>query len=90
MDGSVKMKLDEGKTKSVKTGKGVRQGCGLSPILFKLRSKYLKKEAFERFGDFKIGGQVTRFVKYADDVQLLGKEKSVLQELIERLIEMGR
>ena len=87
---SVKMKLDEGETKSVEIGRGVRQGCCLSPILFKLHGEYLKKEDLERFGDFKIGGQVIRTVKCADDVELLAKEKSVLQGVIERLTEMGR
>jgi hypothetical protein len=86
---SVKMKLDEGETKGVKIGRGVRQGCCLSPILFKLHGEYLKKEALEGFGDFKIGGQVIRTVKYADDVELLAKEKSVLLGVIEWLIEMG-
>jgi uncharacterized protein YkuJ len=62
----------------------------LSPILFKLHGEYLKKEALEGFRDFKIGGQVILTMKYADDVELLAKEKSVLLGVIERLFEMGR
>ena len=62
----------------------------MSPILFKLHSEYFTNEAFERFGDFKIGGQAVRTVKYADDDVLLAKEKAVLQGVIERLVEMGR
>ena len=34
--------------------------------------------------------QVIRTVKYADDVMLLAKEKTLLQEMIDRLIEIGR
>jgi len=56
---SVKLKLYQGKTRSVKSGR-VGQGCRLSPILFNLYSEYLTKEAIERFEDFKIGGQVIR------------------------------
>jgi hypothetical protein len=37
MGQSVKVRLDQGDTRSVKAGKGVRQGCCLSPILFNLR-----------------------------------------------------
>jgi hypothetical protein len=48
------------------------------------------KEALEGFGDFKIGGQVIRTVKYADDLVLLAKEETVLQSMIDRLIEIGR
>jgi hypothetical protein len=54
-----------------------------------LYSEYLNKEAVERFGDFKIG-QVIRTLKYADDLVLLAKEETVLQGVIDRLIEIGR
>jgi hypothetical protein len=75
---SVKIRLHQGETRSVKIGRGVRQGCCLSPILFNLYSEYLTKEALEVFGDFKIGGQVIRIVKYADDLVLLAREEKVL------------
>jgi len=44
---SVKVRLNRGETRSVKTGRGVRQGCCLSPILFNLYSECLTKEALE-------------------------------------------
>jgi hypothetical protein len=53
MEQSVKTRLDQGETRSVKIGRGVRQGCYLLPIVFNLYSKYLTKEALEGFGDFK-------------------------------------
>jgi len=53
---SVKVRLDRGETRSVKTGRGVRQECCLSPILFKLYNECLTKEILEGFGDSKIGG----------------------------------
>jgi hypothetical protein len=65
--------------RSVKTGRGVRQRCCLSQVLFNLCNEYLTKEAVERFGDFKMGGQVIRTVKYADDLALQAKEEMVLQ-----------
>jgi len=71
---SVKVRLNRGETRSVKTGRGVRQGCCLSPILFNLYSEYLTKEDLEGLGDFKIGGQIIHTVKYADDLVLLAKE----------------
>jgi hypothetical protein len=90
MDQSVKQKLDEGETRRVKTGRGVRQGLCLLPILFILYSKYLTKEGLEGFGDFKIRGQVIHTVKYANDLVLLAKEEAVLQGMIERIIGIGR
>jgi len=80
MDQRVKVRLDRGETRSVKTGSGVRQGCCLSPILFNLYSECLTKETLEGFGDFKIGGKIIHTVKYADDLVLLAKEGKVLQE----------
>jgi hypothetical protein len=45
MDQSVKLKLDQEEARSVTTGRRVIQGCCLSPVLFKLGSEYLAKEA---------------------------------------------
>jgi hypothetical protein len=58
MTQSVKVGLNRGETRIVKTGRRVRQGCCLSPVLFNLYSECLIKEALEGFGDFKIGGQI--------------------------------
>jgi len=74
----------------VKFGRGVRQGCYLSPILFNLCSECLTEEALKGFGDFKIGGQIIHIVKYADDLVLLAKEENVLQDVTDKLIEIGR
>jgi hypothetical protein len=90
MEQSVKIRLDQGETRSVKIGRGVRQGCCLLLILFNLYSEYLTKEAHEGFRDFKIGGQVIHTVKYAADLVLLASEEKVLQGMIDRHIEIGR
>ena len=54
MEQKVKVLLDRGETRSVKIGRGVRQGCCLSPILFNLNSECLTKEALDGLGDFKV------------------------------------
>ena len=58
----------------------------MSPILVDLYSMYDTKETLEGFGDFRIGEQVIRTVKYADGLVLQVKEETVLQFMIARLI----
>ena len=62
----------------------------MSPILFNLNSEYLTKEALEGLGDFKIGGKIIHTVKYAYELVLLAKEEMVLQDMIDKVIEIGR
>ena len=62
----------------------------MSPILFNLCKQCLTKKALEGFGDFRIGGKFIHTVKYADDLVLLAKEEKVLQDMIDKLTEIGR
>ena len=90
MDQRVKVRLGRGETRSVQIGRGVRQGCCLSPDLFNLYSEYLAKEALDGFGDFNIRGQIIQTVKYADELVIMAKEETVLQGMIDKLTEIGR
>ena len=84
-----KVRLDRGETRSIQIGRGVRQGCCLSPILFNLYSECLTKEALDGLRDFNIGGQIIQTVKYADDLVLMAEEETVLHGMIDKLIEIG-
>ena len=53
-------------------------------------SEYLTEDILEGFGELDIRGQVIRTVKYAGNLMLLAKEETVLQGMIESLIEIGR
>jgi len=58
-----------------------------SPAVFKSS----KQKAWKSLvGHFKIGGQVIRTLKYADDHVILAKKQTVLQGVIDRLIETGK
>jgi len=62
----------------------------LSPILFNLYSEYLTNEALDGLGDFSIVRQIIQALKYADDLVLMAKEVTVLQGMIEKIIEIER
>ena len=62
----------------------------MSPILFNLYSECLTKEALEGSGDFKIGGKLIHTVKYADDLVFWLKKKRLIQDMTDKLTEIGR
>jgi hypothetical protein len=74
----------------VTIGRRVRRGCCSSPIPFNLHSEGLTKGARAALGDFKMAGQVVGTVQYASDLVVLVREETVLQGMIERLIESGQ
>jgi len=90
MDQRVKVRLDRPDTRSVQIGRGVRQGCCLSPTLFNLYSKCITKEALDELRDLNIGRQIIQTVKYVGDLVLLAKEETVLQGMTDKLTEIGR
>ena len=90
IDRNIKIELDLGGTRSVKTGRGVRQRRCFPAILFNLYSKYLIKETLESFVYLKAEDKQFRIVKYAVDLVLLVMEESLLQAMTEGLIEIGR
>ena len=47
IDQRVKVRLNQGETRCVQIGRGVRQECCLSPIMFKLYSECITKVAME-------------------------------------------
>ena len=68
----VRKQLDMDMTDWFQTGKGVRQGCILSPSLFKLYVEYIMRNAGldEAQTGIKIDGRNINNSRYADDTTL--------------------
>ena len=67
-------------------GKGVRQGCVLSPQLFNVYTELIMREALGGFtGTVSLGGKICTNLRYADDVPLLAGSMEELQRLLDRV-----
>jgi hypothetical protein len=83
----LKVQMDQGEIRDVKTGRRVAQGHCTSPISFNLYSGYLSKKAPE---GLRTGAPIINTVKYADDLVLLAKKGTILQGMTDRPVEFER
>ena len=70
-------------------GKGVHQGCILSPCLFNLHTEYITRNAGvdEAQGRIKIAGRNIDNLRYADDTTLMAESKEELKSLLMKVKE---
>ena len=73
----------------VKIGKGVQQGCILSPCIFNLNTKYIMWNAGldESQTGIKIAGRNINNLRYADDNTLMAESEEELKSLLMRVKE---
>ena len=65
-------------------GKGVHQGCILSPCLFNLHAEYIMRNAGlkEAQAGIKIAGRNINNLRYADDTSLMAESEEELKSLL--------
>ena len=70
-------------------GKGIRQGCVLSPCLFNLYAEYIMRNSGleEAQAGIKITGRNTNKLRYADDTTVLTESEEQLKSLLMKVKE---
>ena len=80
------VRVDGDLSRNFKVGKGVRQGCILSPMLFNIYAEWIIRMATENWrGGVTIGGERISNLRYADDTILLASTEEKLSELLGRV-----
>ena len=73
------VRTGHGTTEWFQIGKGVRQGCILSPCLFNLYTEYIMRNTGldEEQAGFKIARRNLNNLRYADDTTLMAESQKV-------------
>src|SRR5438034_2009761 len=67
-------------------GRGVRQGCSLSPLLFNIYAEAMMVEAMEGIEEgIKVGGKLIKDVRFADDQGMIAKSEAGHQRIMDGL-----
>ena len=74
------------------TGKGVHQGCILSPCLFNFYAEYIMRNAGleEAQAGIKISGRNINNLRYADDTTLMAESEEELKRLLMKVKEESK
>ena len=83
------VRTGHGTTDWFQIGKGVCQGCILSPCLFNLYAKYIMRNAGweEAQAGIKIARRNINNLRYADDTTLMGESEEELKSLLMKVKE---
>ena len=86
------VRTGHGTTDWFKIGKGVRQGCILSPCLFNFYAEYIMRNAGleETQAGIKISGRNINNLRYADDTTLTAESEEELKTLLMRVKEESK
>ena len=83
------VRTGHGTTDWFQVGKGVHQGCILSPCLFNLYAEYIMRNAGleEAQAEIKIAGRNINNLRYADDTTLMVESEEELKSLLMKVKE---
>ena len=88
-DQEATVRTQHGTTDRFQIGKGVHQGCILSPCLFNLDAEYIMRNAGldETQAGIKIAGRNINNLRYADDTSLMAESEEEQKSLLMKVKE---
>ena len=81
------LRTGHGTTDWFQIGKGVRQGCILSPYLFNLYAEYIMRHAGLEEAQAGIAGRNINNLRYADHTTLMAESEEELKSLLMKVKE---
>ena len=83
---TVKVRVADGESEPGEVGRGVRQGCSLSPVLFNIYAEAMMIEALLELEEgVRVGGRMVKSIRFADDKAIVCNSEAGLQEMVNSL-----
>ena len=89
MNQTASVRTRSGNTERAEIGRGVRQGCILSPLIFNIYAEAMIRESLDDLEEgVKVGGMLVKSVRFADDQAMIARSEEGLQHMMNRTNEV--
>jgi hypothetical protein len=85
------VRVADGESEPAVIGRGVRQGCTLSPLLFSVYAEAMMMAAMAGIEEgVRVGGKLVKDVRFADDQGMVAGTEQGLQKVMDGLTETAK
>jgi len=84
------VRIEDGLSTACTIGRGVKQGCSLSPFLYLIYDETMIREATDNIETGILSGRIINTIRYADDKAVVANSQKGLQQLMDNLNKVTR